>query len=83
VVEAGASGEAGVAASGLRVRATGFTTVLLRVCALVGCDEVSRAKSFPMFRAVSQPDKSNSPTPTECAIQPLIVILPTQRVSNP
>ena len=75
VVAAGVSGEAVVAGAELRGRAAGGTAALLRACADVGCDEVSRAKSFPMFRATSQPDKSNSPIPTVCLITPLIVII--------
>jgi hypothetical protein len=47
------------------------------VCPDVGCDEVSRAKSFPMFRAASQPDKSSSPTPTPTVrlIRLIVIIL--------
>ena len=56
-----AGGVASVAEAGGRGRATGCA---LRACPDVGCDEVSRAKSFPMFRAASQPDKSNNPMPT-------------------
>jgi hypothetical protein len=61
----------------LRGGAVGLAAVLFRVCADVGWDEVSRAKSSRMFRAASQPDKSKSPTPTVCFIRPLIVILST------
>jgi hypothetical protein len=43
-------------------------------CAAVGCEEVSRAKSSRMFRAASQPDKSNSPIATMCLTRLLIVI---------
>lgn len=42
--------------------------------AAVGCEEVSRAKSSRMFRAASQPDKSNSPIATMCLTRLLIVI---------
>lgn len=62
---------AGVAAAGARERTGGAA---FRVGADVDCDDVSRAKSFPMFRAASQPDKSNSPTTTVGVIRPLIVI---------
>lgn len=43
----------------------------------VGCDEVNREKSSRMFRAASQPDKSNKLTPTVCLTRFLIVIPPT------
>jgi hypothetical protein len=79
-----ASVEAGVVAGragAFRGRVAGCVVVLFRVCADVGCGEVSRAKSSRMFRAASQPDKSNSPTPTVRFISPLIVILSTQRAS--
>jgi len=75
-----ASGEIGVAEAGASGRATACAGGLFRVCADVGCDEVSRAKSLPMFRAASQPDKSNNATPTVCVIRPLIIFLSAQRV---
>lgn len=43
-------------------------------CAAAGWAEVNRAKSLRMFRAASQPDKSNNPITTACLIRLLIVI---------
>jgi hypothetical protein len=45
----------------------------------VGWDEVNLNKSSRMFRDVSQPVRSNKPTPTVCVIRLLIVIPPTTR----
>ena len=73
---AGASGEidAVVGVRGRVVEATLFAGSGL--CA-VGWDEVNREKSSRMFRAASQPDRSNKPTPMLFLIRPLIVIPPT------
>jgi len=65
---------AGEAAAVLRERVTGATAALFRICAEVGCDDINREKSSPMFRAAWQPDISSNPTPTACVIRPLIVI---------
>ena len=72
-VAAGASGEvdAGVDARGRVVEATLFAGCCL--CA-VGWDEVNREKSSRMFRAASQPDKSNKLIATLCLTKLLIVI---------
>ena len=43
----------------------------------VGWDEVNREKSSRMFRAASQPDRSNKPTPMLFLTRFLIVIPPT------
>jgi hypothetical protein len=68
-------GSVDVGAGALRGRAVG--TVLAGACAAVDCEEVSRAKSSRMFRAASQPDKSNKPIATVCLTRLLIVIPPT------
>jgi hypothetical protein len=71
----GASGEVDVVGA---VRGRVVEATLLAGCAFaVGCDEVSREKSSRMFRAASQPDKSNKPTPTLCLTRFLIFIPPT------
>lgn len=72
----GASGE--VDALGA-VRGRVVEATFLAGCDLcaVGWDEVNREKSSRMFRAASQPDKSNKPTPTLCLTRFLIVIPPT------
>ena len=74
VADAAASGATGVVPVEGRGRAEGCAVVFF-ACADGDCGDVSRAKSFPMFRADSQPDKSNSPTLTVCLIATLIVIL--------
>jgi hypothetical protein len=76
------SGEAGVVPGEGRGRAAGCA-VLFFGCADAGGDDVSRAKSFVMFRVASQPDKSNSPTLTVCLIRSLIVILCPTRLETP
>jgi hypothetical protein len=78
VADAEVSGETGVVPAG-RGRAAGCAFFF--GCTGGDCGDVSRAKSFPMFRAASQPDKSNSPTLTVCLITTLIVIL-AQHVSR-
>ena len=74
----GASGEVDVVGA---VRGRVVEATLFAGCALcaVGWDEVNREKSSRMFRAASQPDKSNKPTPTPtlCLTRFLIVIPPT------
>jgi hypothetical protein len=71
----GASGE--VDAVGV-VRGRVVEATLLAGCAFcVGWDEVNREKSSRMFRAASQPDKSNKPIATVCLTRLLIVIPPT------
>jgi hypothetical protein len=71
----GASGEVDVVGA---VRGRVVEATLLAGCAFaVGCDEVSREKSSRMFRAASQPDKSNKPTPMLFLTRFLIVIPPT------
>ena len=57
----------------LRGRAAG-TGLASAACAAAGCAAVNRAKSLRMFRAASQPDKSNSPIATVCLTRLLIVI---------
>lgn len=42
--------------------------------AALGWEEVNRVKSSRMFRAASQPDKSNNPMGTVCLTRLLIVI---------
>jgi hypothetical protein len=74
VADAEASGATGVVPVEGRGRAGGCAAFF--ACADGDCGDVSRAKSFPMFRVASQPDKSNSPTLTVCLITTLIVILP-------
>jgi hypothetical protein len=73
---AGASGEVD-AVGALRGRVVEAT--LLAGCAFcaVGWDEVSREKSLRMFRAASQPDKSNKLIAVPCRTRLLIVIPPT------
>lgn len=66
----GGSVDAGVIT--LRGRAGGGLTGA--ACAAAGWAEVNRAKSLRMFRAASQPDKSNNPITTACLIRLLIVI---------
>jgi hypothetical protein len=83
VADPEASGEAGVVAGEGRGRAAGCTIVPFFGCTDGDCGDVSRAKSFPMFRAVSQPDKSNSPTLTMCLIRPLIFILCPTPLESP
>jgi hypothetical protein len=83
VSDAEVSGEAGVVPGEGRGRAAGCAEVPFFGCADAGCDDVSRAKSFPMFRVASQPDKSNSPTLTEYLIRSLIVILCPTRLETP
>ena len=83
VADSEASGEAGVVPVEGRGRAAGCAVVPFFGCADVGCDDVSRAKSLPMFRAASQPDKSNSPTLTVCFIRPLLVILCPTPLESP
>ena len=75
-VATGASGEVDAvgAVRGRVVEATFFAGC--DRCA-VGWDEVNREKSSRIFRAASQPDKSNKPTPTLCLTRFLIVIPPT------
>ena len=70
---AGVSGEvdAVVGVRGRVVEATLFAGCDL--CA-VGWDEVNREKSSRMFRAASQPDKSNKPIPMLFLTRLLIVI---------
>jgi len=75
VADAAASGATGVVPVEGRGRAGGCAVVFF-ACADGDCGDVSRAKSLPMFRVASQPDKSNSPTLTVCLIATLIVILP-------
>jgi hypothetical protein len=75
VADGEASGETGVVPVDGRGRAAGCAVVFFG-CADGDCGDVSRAKSVPMFRGASQPDKSNSPTLTVCLIKTLIVILP-------
>jgi hypothetical protein len=72
----GASGEVDAVgvARGRFVEATFFAGC--DFCA-VGWDEVNREKSSRMFRAASQPDKSNKPTPMLFLTRFLIVIPPT------
>ena len=72
----GASGEVDVVGvvRGRFVEATFFAGC--GFCA-VGWDEVNREKSSRMFRAASQPDKSNKPTPILFLTRFLIVIPPT------
>jgi hypothetical protein len=82
VADAEASGETGVVPVDGRGRAAGCAVVFFG-CADGDCGDVSRAKSFPMFRAASQPDKSNSPTLTVCLIKTLIVILPNTFIASP
>ena len=65
---------AGEAEAVLRERVAGVTAALFRICADVGCDDITREKSSPMFRVAWQPDISSNPTPTVCVIRPLIVI---------
>jgi hypothetical protein len=73
---AGTSGEVDVVvtARGRVVEATLFAGCGL--CA-VGWDEVNREKSSRMFRAASQPVRSNKPTPMLFLTRLLIVIPPT------
>ena len=75
-VATGASGEVDAAGvvRGRVVEATFFAGCDL--CA-VAWDEVNREKSSRMFRAASQPDKSNKPTPILFLARFLIVIPPT------
>ena len=80
VADAEASGGAGVVPVEGRGRAAGCAALFFG-CAEGACGDVSRAKSFPMFRVASQPDKSNSPTLTVCLITTLIVIV-AQHVSR-
>ena len=68
----GAAGSFGVAAGALRGR--GDVLADGAACAAVGCAEVNRARSSRMLRAVSQPDKNNSPITTVCPIRLLIII---------
>jgi hypothetical protein len=76
--------EAVVAAEAvLRERVAGVTAALFRICADVGCDDITREKSSPMFRAAWQPDISSNPTPTVCVIRPLIVIPSSKHVAKP
>lgn len=63
--------DAGGVARGRVVEATLLAGCTFRA---VGWAEVNRAKSSRMFRAASQPDKSNKPTPTVCLTRLLIVI---------
>jgi hypothetical protein len=84
---AGSSETVTGAAAGSSVEADGWGVVRGRVaeatrfagCArcAVGWDEVNLAKSSRMFRAASQPDRSNRPTATVCFTKLLIVIPPT------
>jgi hypothetical protein len=66
----------------LRERVAGVTAALFRICADVGCDDITREKSSPMFRAAWQPDISSNPTPTVCVIRPLIVIPSSKHVAK-
>jgi hypothetical protein len=72
----GASGE--VDAVGV-VRGRFVEATLLAGCdfCAAGWDEVNREKSSRMFRAASQPDRSNKPTPMLFLTRFLIVIPPT------
>jgi hypothetical protein len=74
VADSEASGAAGVVPVEGRGRAAGCAALFFG-CTDGDCGDVRRAKSLPMFRAASQPDKSNSPTLTVCLITTLIVIL--------
>jgi hypothetical protein len=76
VADGGTSEEAGVVAGRGRTAAATF----FLGCADGACGDVSRAKSLPMLRVASHPDRSNSPTLTVCLITTLIVIL-AQHVS--
>jgi hypothetical protein len=59
------------------VRGRVVEATLLAGCAFCAVGwEVSRAKSSRMFRAASQPDKSNKPIATVCLTRLLIVIPP-------
>jgi hypothetical protein len=73
-VAAGASGEvdAGVVARGREA-------TFLAGCdfCAIGWDEVNRERSSRMFRAASQPDRSNKPSPMVVLTRFLIVIPPT------
>ena len=60
----------GVAAVGARGRAG----AVLPCDAALGWAEAKRVKSSRMFRAASQPDKSNNPIGTVCLTRLLIVI---------
>jgi hypothetical protein len=60
-----------------RGRVVEATLLAGRAFCAVGWDEVNRAKSSRMFRAASQPDKSNKPIATVCLTRLLIVIPPT------
>jgi len=73
-----ASGEVDAAVGG-RGRVADWLAALFAGWArcAVGWDEVNRAKSSRMVRAVSQPDRSNKPTPTVSLTRLLIVIPPT------
>ena len=75
----GISGEVDVvvAAGAERGRVDCVATLRAGCAFCVGWDEVNRAKSSRMFRAASQPDKSNNPTPTVCLTSLLILIPPT------
>jgi hypothetical protein len=90
-VAAGRAGDSSDAAAGLATGASGevdaagvvrgrfVEATFFAGCdfCTVGWDEVNREKSSRMFRAASQPDKSNKPTPTLCLTRFLIVIPPT------
>ncbi len=68
--EVDAGGVIGAGAGGLRGRGG----AAFACDAVAGWAEVSRVKSSRMFRAASQPDKSNSPIATVCLARLLIVI---------
>ena len=72
----GASGEVDAVGA---VRGRVVEATLLAGCDLcaAGWDEVNREKSSRMFRAASQPDRSNKPTPMLFLTRLLIVIPPT------
>jgi hypothetical protein len=74
---------AGDAEAVLRERVAGVTAALFRICADVGCDDITREKSSPMFRVAWQPDISSNPTPMVCVIRPLIVIPSSKHVAKP